>query len=84
MVEDRLLPQDRPLVMLHNLGIVEARVAKNLNELARLLLTNTEELKTVLSNHEKAGYVRSLVKETGDRFYYLTGLGILKVCSSFS
>ena len=84
MVEDRLGPEDKPLLYMHNLGAVNAKRAKKLSELAAILSLNVEELKKLLGQSEAQGYVESTVSEGGEKVYYLSPKGIIKVCACFS
>jgi len=83
MVEDRLGQEDRPLLYMHNLGVVNAKRAKKLGELAAILQISVEELKRLLGHCEAQGYVESIMSE-GEKAYYLSPKGIIKVCSCFS
>lgn len=83
MVEDRLGPEDKPLLYMHNLGAVNAKRAKKLSELAAILSLSVEELKRLLGRSEAQGYVESTALE-GETAYYLSPKGIIKVCACFS
>jgi len=84
MVEDKLGPEDKPLLYMHNLGAVSAKRAKRLSELAAILALSVEELKRLLGRSEEQGYVESTVLEGGEKAYYLSPKGIIKVCACFS
>jgi hypothetical protein len=84
MVEDRFGADDKPLLYMHNLGVVNAKRAKKLDELAALLSFSVEELKRLLGRSEEQGYVESTVLEGGEKAYYLSPKGIIKVCACFS
>lgn len=84
MVEDRLTQEDKPLLHMHNLGVVNAKRAKKLDELAAVLSISLDELKKLLGHSEEQGYVESTVSEAGEKMYYLSPKGIIKVCSCFS
>jgi DNA-binding transcriptional regulator LsrR (DeoR family) len=84
MVEDKLTQEDKPLLHMHNLGVVNAKRAKKLDELAAILSISLEELKRLLGHGEEQGYVESTVSEAGEKMYYLSPKGIIKVCSCFS
>lgn len=84
MVEDRLRQEDKPLLYMHNLGVVNAKRAKKIDELAAILSISVEELKRLLGRGEEQGYVESTESEAGEKLYYLSSKGIIKVCSCFS
>jgi len=84
MVEDKLGQEDKPLLYMHNLGVVNAKRAKKLEELAAILSISVEELKRLLGHSEAQGYVESTLSESGEKAYYLSPKGIIKVCSCFS
>ena len=84
MVEDKLGQEDKPLLYMHNLGAVNAKRARKLDELAAILSISVEELKRLLGHSEAQGYVESIVSEGGEKAYYLSPKGIIKVCSCFS
>lgn len=84
MVEDKLGQEDKPLLYMHNLGVVNAKRAKKLDELAAILSISVEELKRLLGYSEAQGYVESTVTECGEKAYYLSPKGIIKVCACFS
>lgn len=84
MVEDKLEQEDKPLLYLHNLGIVNAKRAKKIEELAAILSLTVEELKKLIGYNEAQGYIESILCEGGEKAYYLSPKGIIKVCSCFS
>ncbi|MEM2912430.1 MAG: hypothetical protein QW146_07995 [Candidatus Bathyarchaeia archaeon] len=84
MYEDRLSPSDKTLLILHNLCATHQDMAKRSDELAQVLQRDINEVNQILSKHEADGYVRSLVDNEGNRRYYLTNVGIIRVCSIFT
>ncbi len=84
MVEDRLEQEDKPLLHMHNLGIVNVKRAKKIEELAATLSVSIEELKRLIGRNEAQGYIESTVFENGEKAYYLSPKGIIKICSCFS
>ena len=84
MVEDRLEQEDKPLLYLHNLGVINAKRAKKIDELAAILSIGVDELKRLLGYNEAQGYIESTLSESGEKAYYLSPKGIIKVCSCFS
>jgi len=45
---------------------------------------DTKNVYEILDRQETYGFVRSYIDPGGVRKYYLTGVGIIKVCSSFT
>ena len=72
------------LMTLHNLCATYEELAKKPNELTEYLRVDLSEIERILSIYQSEGYVKSLVDSEGNRRYYLTGAGIIKVCSSFT
>ncbi|MFN3621877.1 MAG: hypothetical protein ACK4TI_03215, partial [Nitrososphaerales archaeon] len=58
--------------------------AKKIEELASILSIGIEELKRLIGHNEAQGYIESTVSENGEKIYYLSPKGIIKVCSCFS
>ncbi len=72
------------LMTLHNLCATYEDVAKKPNELAESMHMPADEIGKILSKYESEGYIKSFTDNEGNRRYYLTGAGIIKVCSSFT
>ena len=68
---------------MHNLCLVRSASAKTASEIANVSEIRVEKVIEILSNQESAGYVKIAPNQESKK-YYLTGLGILKVCSSFT
>ena len=75
--------EERLLLTMHNLCLVRSASAKTASEIAIISELSLERVIEILSNQEVAGYVKIVPKQDSKK-YYLTGLGILKVCSSFT
>ena len=75
---------DRLLLVMHNLGLVRHEAARTGNELAEFLQMDVKNVGEILDRHETYGFVRSYLDPGGAKKYYLTGIGIIKVCSSFT
>ncbi len=84
MVEDKLSISERLLLIMHNLGLVRPELAKPAQELIVNTLSATEKVMDVFEKYEAEGYIASVLDGDGNRRYYLTPRGILKVCSSFT
>ncbi len=77
-------PQEKVLMALHNLCAVYKDSAKNPGELATSLDISIEETDRILGKYESEGYTRSYVDKQGNRRFYLTSAGIIRICSYFS
>jgi hypothetical protein len=84
MSEERLSPSDRTLLILHNLCATHEDTAKKPDELAHILKGDVNEINQILKKHESDGYVKSFVDSEGNTKYYLTNVGIIRVCSIFT
>lgn len=81
--KDLPLPE-KLLLLLHNLCAIRPDKAKKSDEVARVLQLDIGEVDGILSKHEAEGYAKSFTDSEGNRRYYLTGIGIIKVCSLFT
>jgi hypothetical protein len=84
MYEDEMPLSDRVLLTMHNLCLVRPEIAKTGEEIARAIQLSVDHVLSTLHGQEADGYVKSHVETDGAKKFYLTGSGILKVCSSFS
>lgn len=84
MSEEDLPLSDKLLLSMHNLCIVRPEIAKTGEEIASSLKLAVENALSILADHEARGYVRSLIDSMGARRFYLTSMGMIKVCSSFT
>jgi hypothetical protein len=84
MYEDDMPLSDRVLLTMHNLCLVRPEIAKTGEEIAHAIRLSIENILSTLYGQEADGYVKSHVDTDGVKKFYLTGSGILKVCSSFS
>jgi len=71
-------------MILHNLCATDPTMAKKTDELAQVLQIDRNEVDNLLNRHEEAGYAKSFTDNEGNKRYYLTGIGIIKVCSVFT
>ena len=84
-MSERELPlAEMVLMTLHNLCATYEDLARRPNELCEALRVDVSEIERILSKYEFEGYAKSIVDNEGKRRYYLTGSGIIKVCSSFT
>lgn len=84
MAEEKLSPSDRTLLILHNLCATQEGMAKKSDELAHILKRDINEINQILRKHECDGYVKSFADSEGNTKYYLTNVGIIRVCSIFT
>lgn len=84
MSEGNLPLSERILMVLHNLGATYRDSAKKSTELAASLQSGAEETSRILDKYESEGYAKSFVDGSGSRRYYLTGFGIIRICSYFT
>jgi hypothetical protein len=75
---------ERLLITLHNLCATSGDMAKNSGELAQILQTSVDEVNQNMDRHVSDGYVASFNDNEGNRRFYLTNTGIIRVCSLFS
>ncbi len=75
---------ERLLIILHNLCATSGDMAKRSSELAETLHTNIDEVNHNLDRHASDGYVAAFTDNEGNRRFYLTNTGIIRVCSLFS
>jgi hypothetical protein len=75
---------DKVLQTLHNLCATAADLARKGDEVARLLDKDPVEIETILDKYKSEGFAESFVDNEGNKRYYLTGKGIIKVCSLFT
>jgi hypothetical protein len=84
MEEENIPTSDRLLLTMHNLCAVRPEIAKTEEELSKIIQVALEYTQNVLDSFEREGYVKSLIDQNGRKRFYLTGMGILRVCSSFT
>ena len=85
IIDDQELPiPDKLLLTLHNNCIVRPEIATSVEEISNLINLTLDNTLGILKNHEERGYLKSYIDQMGIKRYYLTSLGIIKVCSSFT
>ena len=72
------------MLSLHNLGVVKEEVAKTPDQLAHTLDMNFEDVQRALETLSSESYVGKISRETDNHAYFLTGKGIVTVCSMFT
>lgn len=82
--EENILISDRLLLTMHNLCAVRPEIARTGDELSRIIHITVDNVLHILNGFEDEGYVKSLHDHQGKKRFYLTGMGILRVCSSFT
>jgi predicted transcriptional regulator len=75
---------EKVLQTLHNLCATAADLARQSEEVARILQRNPNEIESVLDNFKAGGFAESFYDNEGKKRFYLTGRGIIKVCSLFT
>jgi DNA-binding PadR family transcriptional regulator len=75
---------DIVLQTLHNLCATAADLARRGEEVARILQRDTGEIEGILDKYKSEGFAESFFDNEGKKRYYLTGRGIIKVCSIFT
>lgn len=84
MSEDHLSAPEKLLLTMHNLCLVKPEIAKTGGEIAKAIHEAVDNVIKILDKHEAAGYVKSFEDASGVRRFYLTSVGILKVCSVYT
>ena len=84
MDQDKMSPPNRLLIIMHNTSAVRPENSRSVEGLSKLVQSSEEEILTMLNDFEKAGYLESIIDHSDIRKFYLTGKGILKVCSYFT
>jgi hypothetical protein len=75
---------ERLLITMHNLCATSGDMAKKSEELAQILQTGIDEVNQNLDRHVSDGYLVAFNDNEGNRRFYLTNTGIIRVCSLFS
>lgn len=83
-MEEHLSLKDRILLVLHSLCAVRPGEAKRLDEIANFIRKDKSEVNEALIEYENQGYTKSFTGPQGEKYYYLTAAGILRVCSVFT
>ena len=71
------------MLSLHNLGVVKEEVARTPDQLANTLDMSFEDVKRALETLSSESYVGKVSRENSHA-YFLTGKGIVTVCSMFT
>jgi hypothetical protein len=83
-MRDELPFPDKVLQTLHNLCATAADLAKRGEEVARILQMDPNEIEKILDDYKNRGFAESFYDNEGKKRFYLTGKGIIKVCSQFT
>ena len=84
MRDKELSPQQRLLLVMHNVGAILGKAGKTIDELVRLTDINHEQLDDIITSHIKAGYLDCSTDVAGTKRYLLTGRGIIRVSSLYT
>ena len=80
----KLSTSDQLLQLMHNLGIIDERRSQAINELKKIARMPSGQLAEILEKQEESGYIKSIKGRQGLLHYFLTGKGIIRVCSTFT
>ena len=83
-MRDELPFPDKVLQTLHNLCATAADLARRGEEVARILQRDPAEIEGILDKYKNEGFAESFYDNENKKRYYLTGKGIIKVCSIFT
>jgi DNA-binding IclR family transcriptional regulator len=72
------------LAYLHNMGYLGADRAVSVRDLSRALGMDESVLERILQEHVENGYVEYVSRSLGENLYYLTGKGVIRVCSIYT
>jgi predicted ArsR family transcriptional regulator len=75
---------ERLLINLHNLCATSGEMARKSEDLAQIVQTDTNTVNQNMDKHISDGYVEAYYDNEGNRRFYLTRRGIIRVCSLFS
>jgi hypothetical protein len=75
---------EKVLQTLHNLCATAADLARRGEEVARIIQHDPNEIESILDHYKSEGFAESFHDNEGKKRYYLTGRGIIKVCSIFT
>ena len=75
---------ERLLISLHNLSATSSEMARKSEELAQIVQTDTNTVNQNMEKHVADGYVAAYYDSDGNRRFYLTSRGIIRVSSLFS
>jgi len=75
---------ERLLISLHNLCATSGEMARRSEDLAQILQADMNTVNQNLDKHVSDGYVAAYCDHVGNRRFYLTSTGIIRVCSLFS
>jgi len=75
---------ERLLISLHNLCATSGEMARKSEDLAQILQADIGTVNQNLDKHISDGYVAAYYDNEGNRRFYLTSTGIIRVCSLFS
>jgi hypothetical protein len=75
---------ERLLISLHNLCATSTNTTKKSEELAQILNTSIDEVNHNLDQYISGGYVAFFCDNEGNRRFFLTNTGTIRVCAPFS
>ncbi len=72
------------LTFMHNMGYVDKMKAVEVRELSEALALDRQLVEETLRKLESDGYVASTRQRGGEASFYLTGKGVIRVCSIYT
>ena len=75
---------ERLLILMHNLCATSGEMAKKSEDLAQILQADVNAVNQSFDRHVSDGYVADYRDHEGNRRFYLTSRGIIRVSSLFS
>lgn len=72
------------LQTLHNLCATASDLARQSEEVAKIMQKDPDEIERILDDFKNRGFAESFYDNEGKKRFYLTGKGIIKVCSQFT
>ncbi len=75
---------EKVIQTLHNLCATAPDLARRGEEVARILQRDQGEIEGILDKFKSEGFIESFVDNEQKKRYYVTGKGIIKVCSLFT
>ena len=75
---------ERLLIAMHNLSATSGEMARKSEDLAQILQADVSTVNHDLDKHVSDGYVADFRDQDGNRRFFLTSRGIIRVSSLFS
>lgn len=72
------------MAFLHNMGYVDEGRAADVREISEALAMDVNKAIEILRALESDGYVASVRRDSREERFYLTGKGVIRVCSIYT